>query len=118
LVLATIMVIESASDSKLWIDVGVNASCCTFKFIDARGLRFEGSSSFLIKSSWPLLLSPSARENVWRNGDFSGAVFDRCSAFERGTDVERGDAARLLLVLGKSDSRGDGEGTVGEVALR
>lgn len=36
----------------------------------------------------------------------------------RGTDDERGDAARLCDVLGKSDNRGDGEGTTGDVALR
>jgi hypothetical protein len=55
--------------------------------------------------------------NVWCSGDLSCVVFALCSTLERGTDDERGEVARLLLVLGKSDSRGDGEGTIGDVAL-
>jgi hypothetical protein len=98
--------------------VGVIASCWTFKFIDARGLRFADAAGVWTKSSCALLVSTSAREKVWRNGDFSGAVLDLCKPFERGMDDERGDAARLLLVLGKSDNRGDGDGITGEVALR
>ena len=35
----TTMVMESASDSKLWIEVGVMASCCSFRFMDACGCR-------------------------------------------------------------------------------
>jgi hypothetical protein len=60
----------------------------------------------------------SLRVNVWCSGDLSSVVFALCSTLERVTGNERGDVARLLLVLGKSDSRGDGEGTVGDVALR
>lgn len=71
-----------------------------------------------MNNSWPLLLSASLREKVWRKGDFSGAVFDLCSVLERGTDDERGDAARLWFILGKSESLGDGDGITGEVARR
>jgi hypothetical protein len=60
----------------------------------------------------------SLRVNVWCSGDLSCVVFALCSTLDRGTADIRGDVARLLLVLGKSDNRGDGEGTIGEVALR
>lgn len=66
--------------------------------------------------AWALLLATSLRENVLDNGDFS--VFDLCNVLYRGTDDERGDAARLWVVLGNRDSRGDGEGIVGDVARR
>jgi hypothetical protein len=56
--------------------------------------------------------------NIWLSGDLSGVVFALLSNLDRGTDDERGDVARLLLVLGNSDNRGDGEGTTGDVALR
>lgn len=70
--------------------------------------------------SWPFRFSISFWENVCRRGDFSGAVLDRWSFFDRGTDAERGDGdgTGLLRVLGKSDSRGDGDGITGDVARR
>jgi hypothetical protein len=116
----TTIVIESVSDSKLCIEVGVIASCCTCRFMDARGLSLGDAVGFWTKRFWPLSLATSSREKVLCSGDFSGAVFDLCSFFERGTDDARGDGALLLLVLvlGKSDSRGEGEGTTGDVALR
>jgi hypothetical protein len=96
------------------------ARCCTFRFIDERGLRVGDTTGFWLwtKRSWALLSSISFREKVCRSGDFSGAVFARWSFCDRGTEDERGDGTGLLRVLGKSDSRGDGEGITGDVARR
>lgn len=104
---ATTMVMESLSDSKLWMDVGVRAG---LRWGDAVGLSFVVSDCFAVSSA--------LREKVWRSGDFAGAVLDLCRTLGFAAAPDSGDGARVVFVDGKSESRGEGDGIRGDVALR
>ena len=103
------IVIDSASDSKLRIEVGVSAG---IRYGDAVSLSIPASSDFL--GFW------SRSWEVWRSGDLAGAVLERFRSFllRFMMEPERGDAALLGFVEGKRESRGDETAGVGEVALR
>jgi hypothetical protein len=102
------IVIESASDSKLWIDVGVNAG---FRYGDAIGLSIAESECVLSLRSW----------EVCRTGDLAGAAVRVCLRsflLRFMIDPASGDGALVWFVEGKSESRGDEDAGVGDVALR
>jgi hypothetical protein len=98
------MVIESASDSKLQIEVGVSAG---FRYGDAAGLSFV-ESGFCV-------FPPAASDD-----DFAGVVRVRLRSFLLRfiTDPDNGDGALFGFVAGKSDSRGEEDTDVGDVARR
>lgn len=101
---ATIIVTESASESKLRLDVGVNAGC---KYGDAAGLSIPPSIGLSLRSG--------TSTKFLRLGDFAGSVLVRLSSFFPRTvaDPESGEGARPAFVAGNSDNRGEGA-TAGE----
>ena len=108
------MVTDSASDSMLTAELGVIAGCCNLEGPDS-AIVFAGP--FCRKTSLPFAICCSLRENIWRSGDFSGAVLDRVL---RVVDVlvDSGDGARLLFAFGNRERRGEGDEIRGDVALR
>jgi hypothetical protein len=101
------IVTESASDSKLWIDVGVNTG---FRYGGAIGLSIAESAFVCSSRFW----------EVSRSGDLAGSVRVRLMSFLLRfiMDPASGDGALVGYVEGKSESRGDEDAGVGDVALR
>jgi hypothetical protein len=105
---ATITLTDSASDSKLQMEVGVKAG---FKYGDAAGASFVESILFSERSE--------ISKKSFRTGDLVGNVLERLMSLLLllMTDAPSGEGTRAVLVEGNKDNRGE-DVTTGEVALR